>query len=112
MTRDGDPALPRCETLYVAVVTNNLASIQQSLYTVTANLVRSGLDESCDDPDAGPPVGDDAGVMGADDAGPGSMMMGGSDGCGCRAASTDSRGLAGLLVLLGLVGLVRGRRRA
>ncbi|MCA9608020.1 MAG: hypothetical protein KC619_20570, partial [Myxococcales bacterium] len=106
MTRGGDPALPRCQTLYVALVTDNLRDIQASLFEVTANLVRSGMDESCDEPDAGPMTEPDAGV--AADAGP-AMMMGADPGCGCRVRPTSGGGA--WLVLLGLVALrIRARR--
>lgn len=108
LTRDGDPALPRCETLYVAVVTNNLRDVQAALYEVTANLVRSGLDESCEDPDAGPPIEPDAGAPMGDDAGTGGTSGG---GCGCRVpASAPGGGILGLLALLGLA--LRARSRA
>jgi hypothetical protein len=110
LVRDGDPPLPRCQTLYVAVVTDNLDAIGASLYEVTANLVTSGVAESCDEPDAGPPALPDAGAMSDTDAGTPEPM---SEGCGCRVPA--SRGGAAPLValaLLALVARIRARRCA
>lgn len=110
MIRDGDPPLPRCQTLYVAVVTDNLGAIEASLYEVTANLVRSGIDETCEEPDAGPPALPDGGPGSDADAGAPEPM---SEGCGCRVPS--SRGGAAWLVapaVLALVARLRARRRA
>ncbi len=110
LVRDGDPPLPRCQTLYVAVVTDNLGAIEASLYEVTANLVRSGVDESCEEPDAGPPAVADGGPGGDPDAG---VSEPSSEGCGCRVPS--SRGGAEpsvALALLALVARITARRRA
>jgi MYXO-CTERM domain-containing protein len=67
-------------------------------------------------PDAGPPGTPDASPPGTPDAGPGSHEYGDdTGGCGCEVGGRSSgRGAAGFatLALLGLVSLVRRRRRS
>ena len=89
LTRTSDPPIPRCKTLYMTIRTDNLSEVQQAIYEVSAQLSRSGIEETCDDLDAG--VGDtDAAVP--VDGGPEREPAGG--GCGCRAAPSSGRGLA------------------
>lgn len=109
--RGGSPDLPRCETLFLAVQVEDLRSAGPSLFTVRAELERSGDHELCPEPDAG--VQRDAGT----DAGPPleSLYAPGGGGCVCRA-TPPSRPLplAPLsLVLLALAarGGVRSSRR-
>ena len=45
---DGDPVLPRCETLYLAVITEDLSSINAALFQLTAELETDGTSASCD----------------------------------------------------------------
>ncbi|MBX3272902.1 MAG: hypothetical protein KF729_21750 [Sandaracinaceae bacterium] len=108
LARDTDPPLPRCETLYLAIVTDNLADVQQALYEVRANLVRSGLDEACEVPDAGAPAGEDAGVTA--DAAPGGGTAGGG-GCTCRASGRGAGSSAGL-ALVALAATAQRMRRS
>jgi len=111
LDRMSDPPLPRCQTMYIAITTDNLASVQQTIYNVTANLRTSGLTESCEDPDAGVDAVD-AGMMAGADAGPGVMTM--DEGCGCRVGGTRTSG-PGLFTLFGLLAFVvrlRARRSA
>lgn len=103
--RDSDPPLPRCETLYLAVVTEDLRTAGPSLYQVSAELERSGLDEPCTAPDAGVVANADAGA----DAGPGVTPAGG--GCGCRALGARDSSGAGLAAALALAAWVARRRR-
>ncbi len=97
----GAPDLPRCETLQIAVLTDDLATVGAALYQIAAEIERDGSGARCDDPDAGPAAPADGGV---DDAGPSDLVPGGG-GCGCRVG--DSRrgslgwAMAGLLCALG-----------
>lgn len=113
--RRSDPPLPRCATLYLAVVAEDLRTSGASLFEVTAELERSGAEEPCagaraagsvaDDrgesmaADTGPPPASAADVVIAADGGPSSDPPGGS--CGCRAVGASGRGLSlGLLFVL------------
>ncbi|HJL19268.1 MAG TPA: hypothetical protein RMH99_26625 [Sandaracinaceae bacterium LLY-WYZ-13_1] len=93
--RSSEPPLPRCETLYVAVVTEDLRTAGAALYQVSAELERSGLDEPCGAPDAGTAPSGDGGVP--DGGSDGSEPGGG--GCGCRAAPASGGGAPALLGL-------------
>lgn len=106
LTRSSDPPLPRCQTLYFAIRTDNLATAQQTLYEVTAHIALSGASETCEALDGGPPPVVDAG---AEDAGPPIGTPGGG-GCTCRATRRRSSGVAQLV--LGLLFVALSRRRA
>ncbi len=104
MDPDSAPPLPRCQTMYIAITTDNLASVEQTMYQVTANLVRSGLAASCEEPDAGS-ADVDAGVSA--DAAPATTMM--DEGCGCRLGARPSG--SWLAPLIGLLAVWGSRRR-
>ncbi|MBJ72114.1 MAG: hypothetical protein CMN31_12365 [Sandaracinus sp.] len=119
LTETSEHALPRCQTLYMAIVATDLTTSGQSLYELTADLETSGdADAECPElpmdagveADAG--VGaDDAGATG-DDAGPAEMPMdGGDDGCGCAAPGVGGALPPVPLVLGGLM-LWAWRRRS
>jgi len=111
LTRDSDPPLPRCETMYIGITTDNLEAIQASLFEVNANLVVSGdSSATCDAPDAGPAETPDAAPMDGPDAGPDDMGgdSGGGD-CGCRATGGSPAG-GRWLALAALVFSLRRRR--
>lgn len=98
-------ALPRCQTLYVAVEVLDLETAGQSLFGIQAMMEASGDPAAvCPAlPDAGPPPSSDAG---APDAGPTST---GGSSCGCAAAGAGP-GDALVPGLLLLATLVRRRR--
>jgi hypothetical protein len=100
--RDGDPPLPRCETLYLAVQVEDLQSEGPSLFTVRAELETSGREEVCPEPDAG--VQRDAGA----DAGPPLESVYVPGGGACRAATNAADWPLSVAVLALLV--VSGRR--
>ncbi|MGE0786855.1 MAG: MYXO-CTERM sorting domain-containing protein [Sandaracinaceae bacterium] len=101
--RDGTPTLPRCSTLYIAVITEDLATIGGALFEMRAQLERDGTETSCD------PI-PDAGVSGADasvDASMDGEPRGG--GCGCRTAAP--RGSSSSWMMLGTALALLARRR-
>jgi hypothetical protein len=87
--------LPLCETLYIAVRTDDLNDAGESVYSIRATLERSGDPEAaCPDPpapDGGADAeidggGDDAGDDGGDGGPPTELDLGGG-GCRCNATS-------------------------
>lgn len=111
LTPDSDPPLPRCETMYIGITTDNLDSIQAALFEVNANLAVSGdASATCEEPDAGPAEIPDADVSGGPDAG--ADMGGGAGGsdCGCRVGGGSPIG--GLWLALAALAVSLRRRRA
>jgi len=115
-----DLPLPRCQTVYIGLIAEDLTTVGQSVYQIQATLERSGdPSATCPEPvvdggvaDAGVDASSDADVgdSGAADA---STMGGGGSGCGCRVGATEGasgRHGLGLLVFFGLV-LLRRRSR-
>lgn len=98
-------ALPRCQTLYIAVQVNDLTRAGQSLFGLQAFLTRSG------DPSATCPASPDAGVVGGD---AGVATDGGvaptAGGCGCVASGRSSS--RPFVLSLGLLVALVLRRRA
>jgi len=101
--------LPRCGSLYFAIVSTDLLSRGESVYNLYSNLETSGDTEAeCPEPPA-PDLGvSDGGV------GDGSMEGGdGDDGCGCRVvAPTRDRKGALLALIFGLLLVQRRRTRS
>ncbi len=112
--RASDPPLPRCETLYLAVLTEDLSSAGASLFSVSAELERSGRDEPCGEPDAGTQTMPDAGAADAGtDAGPplSAVYQPSGGGCSCRAGGRPGASLPALGIAAGLLGWLAARRR-
>lgn len=109
LTRETETPLARCETLYIAVVTENLRTVNAALYRIQATLEQSGLDESCEDPpteeDASAPVVD-AGVS-AD----GGVTSPSGGGCGCRASGASPLPLGALGLFVTFLAFRRRRPR-
>ncbi len=103
--------LPRCESLYFAIVSTDLLSRGESVYNIYSDLETSG-DASAECPE---PPAPDLGVGDGGVGGDGSMEGGdgGDDGCGCRvvAPSGDREG-ALLALAFGLLLLQRRRTRS
>jgi len=100
--------LPRCGAVYFAIVSTDLMSRGESVYSVSADLETSGDPAAeCPEPPA-PDMGSADGGVGGD----GSMEGddGGDDGCGCRVVAPRSEG-SGALWLLAFGLLVAQRRR-
>lgn len=95
ITRDGEYPLPRCETMYLGLVTTNLATIGQAVYQIQASVERSGEETAC-------PSAEDAGVDGGGaDAGMDGTPAGG--GCSCRAGGSSSTSPRWALLLLAVL---------
>ncbi len=111
---DAEHPLPRCGTLYLALVAEDLNTRGESAYRLRASIDRSG------DPDAACPGGEgDAGADGGGAGGPdgstgrrAGLTLGGGGGCGCAVAGLPAAGPGGalLIVLVLVVGWRRGRR--
>lgn len=102
--------LPRCQTLWIAVESTDLRTSGQSVYTIRAELERTGAAGAmCPALDAGAPPAD----AGAPEADAGTAAST-SSGCGCRAGTsrTERAPLVASLLALALVALRRRRRRA
>ncbi|NOY93030.1 MAG: hypothetical protein GXP55_17740 [Deltaproteobacteria bacterium] len=114
--------LPRCQTLYIGIISEDLTDVGQSIYQLQATLERSGdASATCPEPlmDAGVADADvalDAGLAedaGSDAGADATASVGGGGGCGCRvSAASGGRPLLGLFGALALAGLLWRRRRA
>lgn len=114
-TEDSELPLPRCGSLYFAIVSTDLMTRGESVYNLYSNLETSG-DPSAECPE---PPAPDLGVADAGVGADGSMEDdgGGDGGCGCRVAApaADARSawwLAGLGLLLAQRRRTRSRRRS
>ncbi len=115
----GDPhPLPRCQTLYLALRTEDLGTAGESVYSLRATLETSGdPDAECPElpVDAGVDAavdaagdGGDAGPDGGDGAAAGDFVLGGG-GCRCDASGAAPR--PDLFVPAVLLALLARRRR-
>ncbi len=112
--REGtDYPLPRCQTLYMALRATELNTAGQSIYTIAAEIERSGdpsaecpviLDDAGMDPDAGTP--EDAGV----EVDAGTEPPADDGGCGCRILGAGAPDPASSAAGLGLFALLMWRR--
>jgi MYXO-CTERM domain-containing protein len=109
------PPLPRCATLHLGVEVTDLNTAGQSLYEISAELMRTGGPAVCPDPpDAGPLPMPDAGPL--PDAGspppPPPAGTPGGGGCGCAGAGGSPRapGIPAVAVMI-VAALALVRRR-
>lgn len=110
---DADFPLPRCSTLYLAIVSTDLMSRGENVYTLYSDLETSG-DPSAECPE---PPAPDMGVAMDGGVGDGSMEGDGDDdddgGCGCRVVTPADESSAPLwLAAFGLLLLQRRRTRS
>ncbi len=109
---DAEFPLPRCQTLYLAIVTTDLMSRGESLYNLYTDLETSGDPSAeCPEPPA-PDMGTTDGGVAADGSMPGGDDDG-DDGCGCRVVAPRSEATTlPWLAAFGLLLLQRRRTRS
>jgi len=115
-----DLPLPRCQTLYIGIVAEDLTDRGPSVYQIQAELTRSGdASATCPEPamdggvaDAGADGAVDLDAGAAADAGDvdASTPAGDGGGCGCRVSTSEGGRPPASLLALGLLAL--GWRRS